>query len=46
MRLVAFDGGFGRIEDDRVITMGRHLVEYPQRGESINGEAAKCATSR
>ncbi len=34
MRLVSFQGGFGRVEDDRVIPMGTDLVSYLATGES------------
>ncbi|MGZ4114600.1 MAG: fumarylacetoacetate hydrolase family protein, partial [Actinomycetota bacterium] len=37
MRLLAFDGGFGRIEDDEVVPMGLDLVRYLATGESDDG---------
>lgn len=37
VRLVSFDGGFGRIEGDRIIAMGSDLVEYLESGISIDG---------
>jgi 2,4-didehydro-3-deoxy-L-rhamnonate hydrolase len=39
VRLVAFEGGFGRIEGDDVITMGTDLLEYLQSGQSKDGQA-------
>ena len=38
MRLIAFDGGFGRIEDDRVVPMGEDLVTYLSDGAATDGE--------
>lgn len=43
MRLVAFNGGFGRIEDDRVITMGTDLLGYLQSGESKDGRVRQVS---
>jgi 2-keto-4-pentenoate hydratase/2-oxohepta-3-ene-1,7-dioic acid hydratase in catechol pathway len=38
VRLIAFDGGFGRIEDDRVIPMGEDLVAFLGSGRASDGE--------
>lgn len=34
MRLATFDGGFGRIEGDKLIPMGSDLIEYLETGET------------
>jgi 2-keto-4-pentenoate hydratase/2-oxohepta-3-ene-1,7-dioic acid hydratase in catechol pathway len=34
MKLVSFDGGFGRIEGDKVVPMGSDLVAYLESGEA------------
>jgi 2-keto-4-pentenoate hydratase/2-oxohepta-3-ene-1,7-dioic acid hydratase in catechol pathway len=39
VRLAAFDGGFGRIEDDQLIPMGRDLAAYLETGESRDGDS-------
>jgi 2-keto-4-pentenoate hydratase/2-oxohepta-3-ene-1,7-dioic acid hydratase in catechol pathway len=45
MRLVSFDGGFGRVvEDDRVIPMGEDLVEYLGSGLASPDEASLALT--
>jgi 2-keto-4-pentenoate hydratase/2-oxohepta-3-ene-1,7-dioic acid hydratase in catechol pathway len=46
MRLVTFDGGFGRVEGDRVIPMGPDLVGYLATGEAADGEAVALAEVR
>jgi 2-keto-4-pentenoate hydratase/2-oxohepta-3-ene-1,7-dioic acid hydratase in catechol pathway len=38
VRLVAFEGGFGRIDGDNVITMGPDLLEYLETGQSKDGQ--------
>jgi 2-keto-4-pentenoate hydratase/2-oxohepta-3-ene-1,7-dioic acid hydratase in catechol pathway len=38
VRLVTFEGGFGRVEGDRVIPMGADLVAYLATGEATDGE--------
>lgn len=38
MRLVSFEGGFGRIEGDLVVPMGPDLVAYLETGEAREGE--------
>ena len=38
MRLVTFEGGFGRVEGDRVIPMGTDLVAHLATGEAADGE--------
>jgi 2-keto-4-pentenoate hydratase/2-oxohepta-3-ene-1,7-dioic acid hydratase in catechol pathway len=38
VRLVSFDGGFGRVEDGRVIPMGPDLVEHLATGRADGGE--------
>lgn len=37
MKLVSFDGGFGRIEGDLVVPMGPDLVAYLETGEAREG---------
>jgi 2,4-didehydro-3-deoxy-L-rhamnonate hydrolase len=37
VKLAAFDGGFGRIDGDDVVAMGRDLVEYLRSGRAIEG---------
>ena len=37
MRLVTFDGGFGRVEDDHVVPMGSDLVAYLATGQATDG---------
>ncbi len=37
MRLVSFEGGFGRVDDDHVVPMGDDLVRYLTNGE-VQGE--------
>jgi acylpyruvate hydrolase len=43
VRLVSFAGGFGRVEDDRVIPMGWDLVTYLRTGEAADGAAVPLA---
>jgi 2-keto-4-pentenoate hydratase/2-oxohepta-3-ene-1,7-dioic acid hydratase in catechol pathway len=43
VRLIAFDGGFGRIEDERVIPMGDDLVAYLAGGTAPDGEPRSLA---
>jgi 2,4-diketo-3-deoxy-L-fuconate hydrolase len=38
MRLVSFDGGFGRIEDDSLVPMGEDLVAYLSSRESTDSD--------
>ena len=38
MRLVSFEGGFGRLEGDLVVPMGRDLVAYLETGRAQGGE--------
>jgi 2-keto-4-pentenoate hydratase/2-oxohepta-3-ene-1,7-dioic acid hydratase in catechol pathway len=37
MRLVSFDGGFGRIDGDTVVPMGQDIVEYLSSGRTRDG---------
>ena len=46
MRLVSFEGGFGRVEGDVVIPMGRDLVAYLATGEATNGPPMALAAVR
>jgi 2-keto-4-pentenoate hydratase/2-oxohepta-3-ene-1,7-dioic acid hydratase in catechol pathway len=46
VRLLAFDGGFGRVEGDSVIPMGRDLVAYLATGEASDGPAMPLAGVR
>ncbi|MGZ8607593.1 MAG: fumarylacetoacetate hydrolase family protein [Actinomycetota bacterium] len=43
MRLVTFEGGFGRVEGDVVIPMGPDLVAYLTRGEAADGAPVALA---
>jgi 2,4-didehydro-3-deoxy-L-rhamnonate hydrolase len=38
MRLVSYEGGFGRVENDHVVPLGPSLIEYLQTGRSEQGE--------
>jgi 2-keto-4-pentenoate hydratase/2-oxohepta-3-ene-1,7-dioic acid hydratase in catechol pathway len=38
MRLVSFDGGFGRVEGDSIVPMGPDLVSYLEDGGADEGE--------
>jgi acylpyruvate hydrolase len=44
MRLVSFPGGFGRVEGDVVVPMGRDIVEWLETGEAVDGEAVPLAS--
>jgi 2-keto-4-pentenoate hydratase/2-oxohepta-3-ene-1,7-dioic acid hydratase in catechol pathway len=46
MRLVTFDGGFGRVEGDVVIPMGPDLVAYLATGEAADGTPVALADVR
>ncbi len=46
MRLVSFEGGFGRVEDDTVIPMGPDLVAYLSTGEAADGAPVALAGLR
>jgi len=46
MRLVTFEGGFGRVEGALVIPMGPDLVGYLSTGEAADGEAVALADVR
>jgi 2-keto-4-pentenoate hydratase/2-oxohepta-3-ene-1,7-dioic acid hydratase in catechol pathway len=46
MRLVSFDGGFGRIEGDEVVHMGPDLVGYLATGEATDGGRIPLADVR
>jgi 2,4-didehydro-3-deoxy-L-rhamnonate hydrolase len=37
VKLVSFDGGFGRVEDDAVVPMGDDLHEYLRTGRATDG---------
>jgi 2-keto-4-pentenoate hydratase/2-oxohepta-3-ene-1,7-dioic acid hydratase in catechol pathway len=43
VRLIAFDGGFGRIEGDRVIPMGEDLAAYLATGQATDAEPRALA---
>ena len=38
MRLVSYDGGFGRIEGDSVVPMGADILDYLATGRSSDGD--------
>jgi 2-keto-4-pentenoate hydratase/2-oxohepta-3-ene-1,7-dioic acid hydratase in catechol pathway len=46
VRLLSFDGGFGRVEGDEVIPMGRDLVRYLATGASDDGSPVALADVR
>jgi 2,4-didehydro-3-deoxy-L-rhamnonate hydrolase len=47
VRLVSFEGGFGRVEDDRVIPMGGDLVSYLETGRATgNGPSLALEEAR
>ncbi len=43
MRLVSFDGGFGRLDDDQVVPMGAELPAYLATGEATDAPAVALA---
>jgi 2-keto-4-pentenoate hydratase/2-oxohepta-3-ene-1,7-dioic acid hydratase in catechol pathway len=46
MRLVTFDGGFGRVEGDAVVPMGADLISYLVTGEADDGDRVALAGLR
>jgi 2,4-diketo-3-deoxy-L-fuconate hydrolase len=38
MRLISYDGGFGKLEDDGVVPLGSSLIEYLRTGRVEEGE--------
>lgn len=46
MRLLSFEGGFGRVEGDHVVRMGDDLVAYITTGEARDGTRAPLASIR
>lgn len=46
LRLVSWDGGFGRVEGDTVVPMGASLVEWLASGVSSDGEAVPVSSVR
>ncbi len=46
MRLVSFEGGYGRLDGDRVVPMGRDLPGYLATGESSEGEPVPLTSLR
>jgi 2-keto-4-pentenoate hydratase/2-oxohepta-3-ene-1,7-dioic acid hydratase in catechol pathway len=46
MRLVTFEGGFGCLEGDNVVPMGKDLLGYLATGESRQGEPLPLASLR
>ena len=46
MKLVSFEGGFGRVEDDDVVRMGDELVAYLVTGEAHDGPRIPLASIR
>lgn len=43
MRLVSFEGGFGRIEGDTIIPMGPDLLRYLETGAAVDGDPLPVA---
>jgi 2-keto-4-pentenoate hydratase/2-oxohepta-3-ene-1,7-dioic acid hydratase in catechol pathway len=43
VRLIAFDGGFGRVEDDHVVPMGDDLIAYLAGAPATDGEPKALA---
>jgi 2,4-diketo-3-deoxy-L-fuconate hydrolase len=46
MRLVSYEGGFGRVENDRVMPLGQSLIEYLRTGHAEEGEPMTLASVR
>lgn len=46
MRLVSFEGGFGRVEGDSVIPMGPDLVAYLATGDASDGDEVSVEVER
>jgi 2,4-didehydro-3-deoxy-L-rhamnonate hydrolase len=46
VRLVSFEGGFGRVEGDRVVPMGSDLVEYLASGRASDGASVPLGDVR
>ncbi|HEU4355406.1 MAG TPA: fumarylacetoacetate hydrolase family protein [Actinomycetota bacterium] len=46
MRLATFEGGFGRVEGERVVPMGADLVTYLATGRSADGPAVRLGDVR
>lgn len=46
MRLVSFEGGFGRVDDDHVVPMGDDLVRYLTSGDVQEGEPVPLGSVR
>jgi 2,4-didehydro-3-deoxy-L-rhamnonate hydrolase len=43
MRLVSWEGGFGRVEGDAVVPMGADLINFLRTGRTIDGEPLALA---
>ena len=43
MRLVSFEGGFGRIAGDTIIPMGPDIVRFLETGDAVDGDAVPLA---
>ena len=46
MRLVSFEGGFGRVEDDEIVPMGPDLVRYLATGEAADATPVPLGSVR
>ena len=43
MKLATFDGGFGRVEEDKIVPMGDDLLSYLETGRQREGDAVALA---
>jgi 2-keto-4-pentenoate hydratase/2-oxohepta-3-ene-1,7-dioic acid hydratase in catechol pathway len=43
VRIVSFDGGFGRLDGEHVIPMGRELLAYLESGEAVDRDPVPMA---
>ena len=46
MKLVSFEGGFGRVEGDEVVHMGLDLITYLETGRAVEGARMPLAAVR
>lgn len=46
MKLVSFEGGFGRVEDGTIIPMGGDIIEYLETGDHHDGDAMSLDSVR
>jgi 2,4-didehydro-3-deoxy-L-rhamnonate hydrolase len=46
VKLVSFEGGFGRVQDDSIVPMGSDIVTYLATGQSNDAEPISLASAR